>query len=255
MPRKSHRTQIVQNLVTVKVAKHEESKSSSSSSDNEIEQVLQQIVTRRFLHKRQIIPQSTAAIDLRLAHCYEFPEIFREYAQIDPSSFDLLVLKLQPHHIFHNHSYNTQMPVDRQLLITLYRLGHYGNGVSVKHVADWGGVSVGTVKLVTKRVFMAILDSTLQSEHIRWPAAQSSDQERVKEMVEERTIHEWRNGWVMIDSTLIPLYQRPYYYGEVFFDRKSNYSLNIVNTPTLKIVNYAVGFVGSRTDSTAWKET
>ncbi|PWW72732.1 hypothetical protein C7212DRAFT_142629, partial [Tuber magnatum] len=158
---------------------------------------------------------------------YDFPEIFREYAQIDPSSFDLLVSKLQPHHIFHNRSYNTPMPVDRQFLIILYCLEHYGNGASVKHVADWGGVSVGTVELGTKWVFMAILDSTLRSEHIRWPAAQSSEREKAKKMVEERTIPAWRNGWVMIDGTLIPLCQRPYYYGEVFFNRKSNYSLNV----------------------------
>ncbi|RPA95890.1 hypothetical protein L873DRAFT_1696408, partial [Choiromyces venosus 120613-1] len=78
------------------------------------------------------------------------PENFCQYAQIDPSSFDLLVLKLQDHHIFHNHSYNMQMPVGHQLLITLYRLGHYRNGVTVKQVADWGGVSVGMVKLVIK---------------------------------------------------------------------------------------------------------
>ncbi|PWW76215.1 hypothetical protein C7212DRAFT_196950, partial [Tuber magnatum] len=66
-----------------------------------------------------------------------------------------------------------------------------------------------------------------------------------------------RNGWVLIDRTLIPLYQPLYYNGKVFFGQKSNYILNIqiINTLNLKIINYAVGFVQSQTDSTAWKET
>lgn len=37
----------------------------------------------------------------------------------------------------------------------------------------------------------------------------------------------------MVDGTFIPLFQKPTYFGETFFDRKSNYSLNvqIINTP------------------------
>ncbi len=31
----------------------------------------------------------------------------------------------------------------------------------------------------------------------------------------------------VVDGTLVPLYYRPYWYAEAYFDRKSNYSLNI----------------------------
>jgi len=31
----------------------------------------------------------------------------------------------------------------------------------------------------------------------------------------------------MIDGTLVSLYSKPHYFGERFFDRKSNYSVNV----------------------------
>lgn len=51
----------------------------------------------------------------------------------------------------------------------------------------------------------------------------------------------------MVDKTLIPLYCKPYWYGDTFFDHKSNYSMNvqIINTPNLKIINYITRFTNS----------
>ncbi len=55
----------------------------------------------------------------------------------------------------------------------------------------------------------------------------------------------------MIDGTLIPLYSKLQYYRDLWFDRKTNYSMNvqIINTPILKIIDYASGFRGSQYDS------
>lgn len=55
----------------------------------------------------------------------------------------------------------------------------------------------------------------------------------------------------MVDSTLIPLYSKPQYYGNLWFDWKSNYLMNvqIINTPNLKIIYYTSGFCGSQYDS------
>jgi hypothetical protein len=30
-----------------------------------------------------------------------------------------------------------------------------------------------------------------------------------------------------VDGMLVPLFERPYWYGESYFDRKSNYSMNV----------------------------
>ena len=61
---------------------------------------------------------------------------------------------------------------------------------------------------------------------------------------------EWRNGFCLVDGILIPLYRKLSHYGEIFFDWKSNYSINvqIINTPNCKIIDYASGFWGTRHD-------
>lgn len=46
-------------------------------------------------------------------------------------------------------------------------------------------------------------------------------------MVAEKVIKGWNGGWCMIDGTLVPLYSKPHYFGERFFDCKSNYSVNV----------------------------
>jgi hypothetical protein len=53
------------------------------------------------------------------------------------------------------------------------------------------------------------------------------EKERAKEWVESVSCAEWRNGFCMVDGTLFPLLQKPGHHGEAYFDRKSNYSLNV----------------------------
>ena len=51
--------------------------------------------------------------------------------------------------VFHINSENNQLPVNIQLVITLFRFGHYGNAASIQKVGLWAGVGVGTVDLCT----------------------------------------------------------------------------------------------------------
>lgn len=55
----------------------------------------------------------------------------------------------------------------------------------------------------------------------------------------------------MVDGTTIPIFEKPHYYDESFYDRKNRYSINaqIVNTPNRQIIDYATGFNGSRHDT------
>jgi hypothetical protein len=48
-----------------------------------------------------------------------------------------------------------------------------------------------------------------------------------KEWVEENSCPAWRDGWLMVDGTLVPLAWRPGFFGNVFFDHKCNYSMNV----------------------------
>lgn len=171
---------------------------------------------------------------------------------MDPSTFDQLVLKLETDDVFHNDSSNgeSQISVDQQLLTTLIRMGTYGNGASLSKIAAFFGIGKGTVDLIIRRVITAITNSNLRSLYVRWPASQ--EKETAKDWVEDQVqVSEWQNGFCMVDRTLIPLCRKPSHHGDTFYDRKSNYSISvqIINLPTRKIIDYASGFRGSRHDS------
>jgi hypothetical protein len=97
-------------------------------------------------------------------------------------------------------------------------------------LADWAGVGKGTVTLATQHVMTAILH---MHEAVRMP--NNEEKEAAKEWVAAHSCDTWRNGWCMVDGTLIPLYACPYWYGSSYFDWKSNYSMN-VQVSTLFVV-------------------
>ncbi|EGO22573.1 hypothetical protein SERLADRAFT_440586 [Serpula lacrymans var. lacrymans S7.9] len=115
--------------------------------------------------------------------------------------------------------------------------GHYGNGFTPADIADWAGLSVGTVVVGP-------------------PTREEKD--AAKAWVENQVCAEWRNGCLAVDGTNISLFQKPSHFGETFFDRKSNYSLNcqaIILPHNLKIIDYGLGHVGSTHDSSAFQDT
>jgi hypothetical protein len=127
--------------------------------------------------------------------------------------------------IFHNNSNNAQMPMEQQLAIALYRFGHYGNAASTMKVALWAGVGFGTVPLVTKHILKALNSEHFHRSSVQW--ANSAAKATAKAWTEEALCPAWRDGWLMVDGTLIPLFMRPTFFGNTWFDRKSNYSMNI----------------------------
>ena len=90
--------------------------------------------------------------------------------------------------------------------------------------------------------------------------------------MEAVSCYAWRDGYCMADGTPIILFQKPGYHGEAYFDRKSNYSLNLqvrptllcvyvylllqfrqlVTLPNLCIIDYVIGHCGSAHDSTVF---
>jgi hypothetical protein len=117
------------------------------------------------------------------------------------------------------------MPVEDQLAIALYRFGHNGNAASLQSVANWAGVGKGTVTLCTRRVMVAVLRPTFMREAVRFPTEAEKDD--AKAWVAAHSCQAWRHGWCLVDGTLIPLAERPNWFGESYFDRKCNYSLNV----------------------------
>ena len=206
----------------------------TSSSDNEepptasdvLLDVIAQLYSTHYYNTRELIPKDSNQLHL-LLYNYKInrPEIFRSYLRVSPGCFDDLVEAIKDDEIFHNNSNNAQMPVEQQLAIALYRFGHYGNAASTMKVALWAGVGFGTVPLVTKRVLKALNSERFHRSSVRW--ASSAAKETAKAWTEEASCPAWRDGWLMVDGTLVPLFMRPAFFGNTWFDRKSNYSMNI----------------------------
>ncbi|KAJ3713436.1 hypothetical protein C8R42DRAFT_593310 [Lentinula raphanica] len=119
------------------------------------------------------------------------PDQFRENLRVTPETFDELVNDIQDDTVFSNNSPNEQAPVADQLAIALYRFGHSGNGANMQQVTNWAG------------------------------------KKDAKQWVEEHSCQAWRDGIYLVDGTLVAMAERPFWFGESYFDQKCNYSLNI----------------------------
>lgn len=154
----------------------------------------------------------------------ERPDLFRQALRVSPRTFDKIVGRLTDDPIFTNRSNQPQLSVEEQVAIALFRFGHDGNAASLQSVANWAGVGKGTVSLVTRRVMTAVLRPQFMQEAVRMPT--EAEKEAAKDWIEAHSCQAWRGGWCMVDGTLVPLADRPYWFGESYFDRKCNYSLN-----------------------------
>lgn len=217
-------------------AESDSDSSSSSSSDSDDDgdttvsgmllQAALNLYSSRYLVERRVIPKSGQQMALLLGVWkMQHPDIFRTFVRISPACFDTLLDTIQGDPIFHNNSINEQMPVAEQLAIALIRFGHFGNAAAVRKLALWAGVGFGTVEFVTNRIIIAVCREQFRAACISWPT--EGEQERARLWVEENSCPAWRGGWCMVDGTLIPLFMRPGFFGNTFFDRKSNYSLNV----------------------------
>jgi hypothetical protein len=209
-----------------------ESDSESSSEDQALTasdamlHALGVLYSRRYLADRQPINKSGENLRLLLTDWkYTRPQIFRAHVRMTPECFDLLLAALHTDPVFQNNSNLPQIPVEKQLAIALYRFGHYGNAISTSMVGLWAGIGFGTVRLVTNWVLTAICREEFRRAAIYWPT--EAEREEAKQWVEDNSCPAWRNGWAMVDGTLIPLYARPGYFGNTWYDRKNNYSLNL----------------------------
>ena len=147
------------------------------------------------------------------------PDHFRAELRVSPLAFDRLVGAIANDPVFSNHSVSShQAPVSEQLAVALYRFGHNGNAASLQSVANWAGIGKGTVELYTHRVMAAFLKPEFMRDCVHWP--DEEEKEVAKKWVERHSCKAWRDGWCFVDGTLIPLMNRPYWYGESYFDRK-----------------------------------
>jgi hypothetical protein len=210
------------------------SDSSSSSEDIDVQPHMSQIIldamadlySHRYFNERRAVNKTSTNMALLLKeYKYDHPKIFRSYVRVTPDCFDAILAAIHNDAVFHNNSQNRQHPIDEQLAIALYRFGHFGNGASSLKVALWAGIGYGTVDRITKRVMVAVCGEQFRHSTLHW--ATEDEKEDAKVWVEENSCPAWRDGWLMVDGTLVPLYARPGFYGNTWYDRKSNYSMNV----------------------------
>ncbi|KIJ30953.1 hypothetical protein M422DRAFT_186478 [Sphaerobolus stellatus SS14] len=190
-------------------------------------------MTNRVLEPNTVHKQSQLHLILVLYNDDD-PKCFRHNLRVSPSTFDGLPARIIEHPVFFSQGPKPQMPAQSQLAILLFRFSHFGNAASVESIAQWAGVSTGQVVKYTRRVIIAF--ASLHDEVTRWATA--DEKVDAKRWVKAASCAEWRNGFAMVDGTLIPLAEKPGFHGEAYFDRKSNYSFNVqvcITLPSLYI--------------------
>ena len=144
-----------------------------------------------------------------------------------PEVFAGIAQRISGHPVFYNASNNPQLPMPIQLAIFLNAAGHYGNALTTEDLAEWVGVSIGTVYNCFHCVMIALLQH--HDDAIHFDPMEAKDQEeihRAKVWVERKGCFDWRNGFLCVDGSLFNLFQKPGWHGEGFYDRKSRYSLS-----------------------------
>ncbi|KAI0687194.1 hypothetical protein BC835DRAFT_1449170, partial [Cytidiella melzeri] len=191
-----------------------------------VHSMIEALYAKRYTQSRTSKPRGPATLPYVLSILkHERPDEFRKHLRVTPLTFDKILDEIINDSVFCNDLQNAQLAVEHQLGIALYRFGHFGNGSNVTQVAAWAGVATGTVLLCTKRVMVAVLRKRFRDKAVRMPT--DEEKAEAKAWVGKRACKAWRNGWCLVDGTLVPLFDRPFWYGESYFDRKCNYSMNI----------------------------
>ena len=166
------------------------------------------------------------ALQLQLLdHFAEFrPHLFHQKVHVHPDVFDCILDQISDNAVFKSRLNHLQIPVAIQLAIFLNRAGHYGNAISTEDVAQWAGISTGSVINCTNQVMFALL--VQHDEFVFVPSAQSEDAELARTFVEARSCSAWKQGIFAADGSTFNLFKKLSLYGETFYDRKSRYSLN-----------------------------
>ena len=190
--------------------------------ENTIAALIDEVEKSRYLSSRYKVPRAPQLQLLKEWALNNNLKRFRCKLRVDPEVFTNLVQKIENHPIFINNSNNPQLPIPVQLSIFLNGVGHYGNGAATDDIAEWAGVSVGTVYNCYRHVMVAILQHHDNAIHFDPMELEDQEQrEQAKKWVESRSCMEWRGGFLCVDGSPFNLFQKPGWHREGFFDRKS----------------------------------
>ena len=131
----------------------------NTSEFEEIMDIYVAVTGSRYMSERSYVPKSRALVDVIM----QFSDReFKVIARCDKSSFIRLVEMIEDHPVFDRSSRHKQSPVWLKLLVVLNRLGCDDNGASIQRTTILNGISYGSVKKFTERVFH------VQNHLLRW---------------------------------------------------------------------------------------
>ncbi|KAF9958063.1 hypothetical protein BGZ72_000928 [Mortierella alpina] len=94
---------------------------------------------------------------------------YLDFVRMSKTAFNNLVTSVLPQHsIFKNQSNNGQESIEKQLAITLWRMGHFGKDAGVAEASKVFGLSEGTIVKCTQRCLEAFKD--IAADVISWPS-------------------------------------------------------------------------------------
>ena len=156
---------------------------------------------------------------------------------------------IKDHTVFKRTGTHSQVYIEFQLLVFLYRLGSMDQGFL--RISSRVYISVGTCVLYFNRVKKSILSLTKST--IVWPDVEE------RACISKRILATYGLFFCVgiSDGTLLFLKYRPTLYGEYFNTRKGGYVLNclLVCDDTCRILGYYCGFTGSTHNNRVWTHT
>ncbi|KAE8180371.1 hypothetical protein CF335_g9275, partial [Tilletia laevis] len=269
MPRTSQRSRIEQVFTLLALANVDQSiaaafnaddRGDSAAADDEFTyaaQTLQALDTvhhQRYLSTRSAVARLNVTIGERLA-AYENDgdqQRYRQLVRMEPAAFHHIVSRLREHSIF-NPKYGKPAPIEDQVAIAFFRLGHDGNGASIGNTAELCAFSEGSVVNYTRKTVQALC--SLKKSVLCW--ASELEKQDSKQWVEDRCgVKKWRDGYASVDGVHIVCAWAPGLDGgDSFLNRKRRFSFNIQLVTllhTLRIISYVVGHRGASSDARAW---
>ncbi|KAG7092066.1 hypothetical protein E1B28_008447 [Marasmius oreades] len=188
--------------------------------------VLHTIKDTRYLNPHTHVPKEGQLYKLAFEYSQDplLHHQFEDLFQVSVHVFDVLLVLIEDHPIFHNNSNNPQAPVREQLQVLLYWMGRYGNGASITDVARISGILEGSVENFTDRCLTAI-----EALHDDFIHPLTDEKEVEKQWIETHLDFGglWCEGYMVYDGTIVVLHRKPALDGEGYYTRKANYGLNV----------------------------
>ncbi|KZT64953.1 hypothetical protein DAEQUDRAFT_717342 [Daedalea quercina L-15889] len=131
------------------------------------------------------------------------------------------------------------MEVERQLAIYLCQAGRYGTGAAVDEIADWAGVSVGSIYNCARRCMVALAG-------LHSVAFNSREEEQIQGAkrcaAEKAGTTAWEGGIYATDGSPIKLSGKPGFYGIDFYGKDKIYAIQLTVSSSTFFNSYYVDF-------------